>query len=101
MAETRSEVDRYLESPQARFWPRLQLYAKAVVAFALVSGSWAVLFLARPGVLGGVLWLAGPALGMILVGFCVQHDANHGAYFRGRRLNHLLGWTADALLGFS
>ena len=101
MAETRSEVDRYLESPRARVRPRLQLYVKAVVAFALVSGSWTVLVLARPGLSGGLLCLAGLALGMILVGFCVQHDANHGAYFRGRRLNHLLGWTADALLGFS
>jgi linoleoyl-CoA desaturase len=78
----------------------LQLYVKAVVAFGLLSGSWAILVLARPGIAGGVC-LAGLVVGMILVGFCVQHDANHGAYFRGRRLNHLMGWTADALLGFS
>jgi linoleoyl-CoA desaturase len=37
----------------------------------------------------------------VLIGFCVQHDANHGAYFRTRRFNHLMGWTADAMLGFS
>ena len=30
-----------------------------------------------------------------------MHDANHGAYFRTRRLNHLAGWTADAPLGIS
>jgi len=101
MAETRSEVDRYLESPGARFRPRLQLYVKAVVAFALLSGSWAILVLARPGIAGGVLCLAGLVLGMSLVGFCVQHDANHGAYFRRRRFNHLMGWTSDSLLGFS
>jgi linoleoyl-CoA desaturase len=40
-------------------------------------------------------------VGGILTGFCVQHDANHGASFRQTRYNHLLGWTADALLGFS
>jgi len=49
----------------------------------------------------GVFSLAGLTLGTILVGFCVQHDANHGAYFRTRRANHLLGWSADALLGIS
>ena len=38
---------------------------------------------------------------MTLTALCVQHDANHGAYFRKARYNHLLGWTADALLGFS
>ena len=37
----------------------------------------------------------------MLTAFCVQHDANHGAYFRQRRYNHLVGWSADVLLGFS
>ena len=36
-----------------------------------------------------------------LTAFCVQHDANHGAYFKQRRWNHLVGWSADSLLGFS
>ena len=44
---------------------------------------------------------SGLALGSMLMAFCVQHDANHGAFFRRRRYNHLLGWTSDALLGFS
>lgn len=37
----------------------------------------------------------------MLTAFCVQHDANHGAYFKQRRLNHLVAWSPDALLGFS
>ena len=37
----------------------------------------------------------------MLTAFSVQHDANHGAYFRSRSWNHLLGWSTDALLGFS
>jgi linoleoyl-CoA desaturase len=45
--------------------------------------------------------LVGLALGAILTAVCVQHDANHGAHFRRSRYNHLLGWTADAFLGFS
>jgi linoleoyl-CoA desaturase len=49
----------------------------------------------------GLACLGTLVLGTILIGFCVQHDANHGAYFRTRRFNHLMGWTADALLGFS
>ena len=54
-----------------------------------------------PVSIAGFLCLAGLVLGALLTAFCVQHDANHGAYFRQRRYNHLLGWTADALLGFS
>jgi Fatty acid desaturase len=49
-----------------------------------------------------VAWCLGGLLaGATLVAFCVQHDANHGSYFKSRRYNHLVGWTADALLGFS
>ena len=99
--ETRDEVERYLASPAARVRGRLQLYTKSAVAFVLLSGSWTSLVLLRPGLALGLLSLAGLALGSILVGFCVQHDANHGAYFRTRRANHLLGWSADALLGIS
>jgi linoleoyl-CoA desaturase len=99
--ETKAEVEAYLASPRTRFRGALQLYAKAPVALALTVGPWAVLVLARPGIVGGVLCLAALAIGSTLTGFCIQHDANHGAYFRSRRWNHLLGWTSDALLGFS
>ena len=99
--EIRSEVELYLGSRRTRVRGRLELYAKSVVALTLLAVSWAVLMFVRPGLLLGLLCLLGLVLGAVLTGFCVQHDANHGAYFRSRRLNHLLGWTADALLGFS
>jgi linoleoyl-CoA desaturase len=101
MRETRNEVELYLSSGRTRLHGRAQLYLKGVVAFTLLAGSWTILVVIRPGVPAELLSLAGVVLGTILIGFCVQHDANHGAYFRTRRLNHLLGWTADALLGFS
>jgi linoleoyl-CoA desaturase len=101
MSETRREVDLYLASRGTRAWGRAQLYAKTFVAFALLVASWATLIFVRPGLVLGIVTLAGAALGAILVGFCVQHDANHGAYFRTRRFNHLMGWSSDSLLGFS
>ena len=99
--ETRDEVERYLASRAARLRGRVQLYTKSAVAFGLLAGSWVSLVVVRPGLALGLLSLAGLALGTILVGFCVQHDANHGAYFRSRRANHLLGWSADTFLGIS
>ena len=77
------------------------LYAKAPVALALTAVSWAVLMFLGPNLLVGLLCLFGLVLGSILIAFCVMHDANHGAYFRRRRYNHLVGWSSDALLGFS
>jgi linoleoyl-CoA desaturase len=75
--------------------------AKTVVAFTIWAASWTVLMVVRPGIALGRVALGGLVVGTVLIGFCVQHDANHGAYFRTRRLNHLMGWTADAMLGFS
>jgi linoleoyl-CoA desaturase len=101
MRETRLEVELYLSSRRARVRGRLELYAKTVIALAVWAGSWFAIVFVRPGVALGLLALAGLVVGTVLIGFCVQHDANHGAYFRSRRFNHLMGWTADALLGFS
>lgn len=99
--ETRAEVEAYLASGRRRVWGAAQLYAKAPVAFGLIAVPWAVLVLVRPGLWVSLLCLAGLTAGAMLTAFCVQHDANHGAYFRRRSLNHLVGWSADTLLGFS
>jgi len=101
MQETRREVEQYLARGRTRLKGTLLLYAKAPVAIGLTAASWAVLVFVQPGVAVGFLCLAGLVLGALLTAFCVQHDANHGAYFRRSRHNHIVGWTADALLGFS
>ena len=71
------------------------------IAIGLIVLSWCVLIFGPSGLVPWRCAFAGLVLGAMLTGFCVQHDANHGAYFRSARCNHLLGWTADALLGFS
>ena len=98
--QTRREVDEYL-SARIRTQGRIALYAKGVVAFGLLIASWTTLVLGHPGVSLGLIAFGGLILGTSLMAFCVMHDANHGAYFRTRRWNHLMGWTADALLGLS
>jgi linoleoyl-CoA desaturase len=99
--DTRREVEAYLESGRVRMRAHQKLYAKTFVAFALWAASWGTLIFAHPGVLLGVLALLGLTFATVLIAFCVQHDANHGAYFGTRRANHLMGWTADTFAGFS
>ena len=80
---------------------RVELYAKGFAAFALLLASWPTLLLSDPGLWLALLSFGGLILGTSMTAFCVMHDANHGAYFRRRRFNHLMGWTGDALLGLS
>jgi linoleoyl-CoA desaturase len=101
MRETRAEVERYLADPAVRRRGLVRLYLKVPVALALMVGSWIGLVLGDPGLLLAAVFAAGLVAGSLLLALSVQHDANHGAYFRSTRYNHLLGWSGDALLGFS
>ena len=99
--ETRREVALYLADARTRRTATLRLVVKTPIAIGLTVASWTLLLVLRPEAAVVVPCLAGLLLGGLLTAFCVQHDANHGATFRSRRLNHLLGWSADALLGMS
>jgi linoleoyl-CoA desaturase len=99
--DTRREVEAYLAQGRIRAYGRIRLYAKAPVALGITAAAWSVLVLAHPGLILAGVCLAALTVGALLTAFCVQHDANHGAYFRRRTLNHIVGWSADALLGFS
>jgi linoleoyl-CoA desaturase len=101
MRETRREVEAYLAHSSTRRAGYIRLYAKPPIAVGLMALSWSLLLFAPAGPVLTPLSFAGLLLGAILTAFCVQHDANHGAYFRSTRYNHLLGWSADALLGIS
>src|SRR3954469_160662 len=99
--DTRQEVEQYLARGSTRIRGAAMLYAKAPIALALTVGSWSVLMFLHPGLLVALLCLFGLVLGSLITAFCVMHDANHGAYFKQRRWNHLVGWSSDSLLGMS
>src|SRR6478736_5426199 len=99
--DTRREVEAYLARGSTRIKGALMLYAKAPIALALTAVSWSILLFAHPGAIVIGLCLVGLVVGATLTAFCVQHDANHGAYFQKRKWNHLVGWSTDSLLGFS
>jgi linoleoyl-CoA desaturase len=100
LRSTRSEVAAYLADPGTRARGRRRLHAKAAAFIGLMLVSW-LLVIAAPD---GRLALAAAVLvgvGAFLTALGVQHDANHGAFFGRRRYDRWMGWTSDALLGFS
>ncbi len=98
LREIRVEVERLTANRRRAAW---SLYLKAPIAVGVLALSWLVLLVARPHGAAAGLCILGLATGATLIAFCVQHDANHGAYSTSRRFNHLVGWTSDICLGFS
>ena len=101
LQDTRREVNLYLAARRTRLKGKSLLFAKMLLAVGLTVSSWTVLMFATPGLLLGLACFLGLVGGALLTGFCVMHDANHGACFDKRAYNHLLGWSSDLLLGFS
>ena len=97
---TRAEVEAYLADAPTRARALRRLYAKAGLAVFLMVAGWIVLVL-RLGPVPSVAALAILDAGALLTAVCVAHDANHGAFFGRRRLDHRVGFVADALCGVS
>jgi linoleoyl-CoA desaturase len=99
------EIQRDVEAVLARKGVRtralVQLHLKTAIAVTLPIAAWIVLMTASPGLYLGLACLLLLGVGATLVAFCVQHDANHGASFGSRRVNRIVGFSADAMLGFS
>jgi linoleoyl-CoA desaturase len=83
------------ERGDARMW------LKTAVMLAWTAGSYGLLVFGDVPAWQRVLLAASLGLAMAGVGFSVMHDANHGAYARGRRANRALGLTLDLIGGSS
>jgi linoleoyl-CoA desaturase len=101
LRDTRREAAAYLADATTRARAGRLLFGKAVLAIALLVASWIVVVAIRPRGAPVAVALVGLGVGALLTALCVQHDANHGAFFGRRRADRLMGWTSDALLGFS
>ena len=99
--EIQQDVEAVLARRGTRTRAYIKLWAKAIIAVTLTITAWTVLVTGSRGIVIGIACLLALGLGAMLIGFCVQHDANHGASFGTRRFNRLVGFSTDALLGFS
>src|SRR4051812_27282444 len=93
-------VDEYFESSaRSRHggWP---IAVKIAAMLSWLALSWALLMFAHPA--PWLLALLSVSVGFAVagVGFCVMHDANHGAASPSPRVNRLLSFSLD-LLGAS
>jgi linoleoyl-CoA desaturase len=76
---------------------RRRLHAKALGIAVLVVASYLVVVVCDVALVGRLLAAAVLAAGLVAVGTCIMHDANHGSFSRHRILNRVLAYTSDAL----
>jgi linoleoyl-CoA desaturase len=77
-----------------------RLHGKALFIGLLLVGSYAGLVFAPVGLALRIVFAAGVVVGVVGVGTGIMHDANHGAFSRSARLNHVVGYSSD-LVGAS
>lgn len=97
-ADLMQRVHEYFEErPRHGGWA---IAVKIAVMLSWLALSWALLMFANPGPWTAALLSVSMGLAVAGVGFCVMHDANHGAASSSARVNRLLSYSLD-LLGAS
>lgn len=79
----------------------LRMWAKTAVMLGWAAASWGLLVFAEVGVPVRLLLAVSLGLALAGIGFSVMHDANHGAYARGRWGNRVVGFALDVIGGSS
>jgi linoleoyl-CoA desaturase len=98
--ELKRRVDEHFERTGLRRRDSARMVLKTLVILLWFGASYALLVFAAATWWQSVLLAASLALAIAGVGFCIQHDANHGAYSSSGAVNRMLGITLD-LLGAS
>lgn len=76
---------------------RRRLHRKALTISAILVCSYAALVVADFGLFARIVAAAALVAGLVALGTCVMHDANHGSFSRRRWVNRVLSCTSDAL----
>src|SRR5262245_17931065 len=73
------------------------MLAKSALLLGWFAASWALLVLVAEHWWQAVPLAGSLALAIAGIGFCIQHDANHGAYSRHRLVNRMMERSLDFL----
>jgi linoleoyl-CoA desaturase len=76
---------------------RRRLHAKAIGIAGLVLASYLELVVSDAVLPLRLLGAAVLIVGLVAVGTCIMHDANHGSFSRHRWVNRALAYSSDAL----
>lgn len=93
--ELRKRVDLYFSEKGIKHTGNWKMYLKTMVIFALfVSSYFSLLFLSNTIIVALIsAFLFSQAV--VLIGFNIMHDGNHGSYSKSKMINRIMGYTMD------
>lgn len=96
----RKRVDAYFKEKQIQKTGGIRIKLKALVMLALYVVPFCCIFYFTDKSIGFYALMAViMGIGMAGIGFCVMHDANHGAFSRNKTLNKIAGFSLNFLGG--
>lgn len=101
LADLRAAVDGYFERTGRSPHGGIRIWAKTLFFVLFTAGVWTLFLLGSGAWWQAVLAGLGSGLGIAGIGFCVQHDASHGAYSSSRRVNAWMARMLDVIGGSS
>lgn len=99
--ELKNSVDKYFQDKKIAKTGNWRMYLKTFIIFTWLIASYITLVFFSHSLLVSFLLIFLLAQGFVLVGFNIQHDANHGSYSQNKKINNLLGFTLDLIGGSS
>lgn len=97
IVEVRSEAARWFEAANKSDKANIGMYLKTVLMLGVLGGGYALLLTRSVSDLAFVGTLVLMGVAMAGIGFCVAHDALHGAYSSKPWVNTALGGSFDLL----
>jgi linoleoyl-CoA desaturase len=90
-------VDAYFHDRGISRHANPEMIAKTLLGFALWTASWAWLMTGRFSAVQVVGVYVIHGLAQLYMAFNIAHDANHGAYWKSKRVNRVLGCVFDVV----
>ncbi len=95
----KQRVDAYFTDNKISDKANGEMIFKTIVLFALAVSCYGVIVWASIPLWASALLCVFFGLIMAGIGFCVQHDANHGGYSNNKNVNYILGLSLNVLGG--
>ncbi len=97
----RSRVNEYFEENKIEKTGNLGMYFKTFCMFSLYFIPFFLILTSSLSFGSILIAFSIMGLGLSGIGLSIMHDANHGSYFKNKKLNNLLGYSLNVVGGSS